>query len=239
MPFYQLDEELIFPPVEHALTDPDGLLATGGDLSPARLLLAYREGIFPWYSPGEPILWWSPDPRAVLYPAEVHVSRSLHKILKKHPYRVTLNHAFAQVIRACTERDEGTWIGDDIVAAYSRLHQAGRAHSVEVWDDNTLVGGLYGLNTGSLFCGESMFSRVSNGSKIAFMTFFAHFTGHGGAMFDCQILNHYTESLGAREIPRQTFIRQLYQLRDNHLPQSCWQPQTLARPVPSQLPPFL
>ena len=187
MPFYQLDEELLFPPVEHALTDPDGLLATGGDLSPSRLLLAYRE----------------------------------------------------QVIRACTERDEGTWIGEDIVAAYIRLHQAGRAHSVEVWDDDALIGGLYGLNTGLLFCGESMFSRVSNGSKIAFMTFFAHFTGHGGRMFDCQILNHYTESFGAREIPRQAFIRQLYQLRDNHLPQSCWQPQTLARPVPSQLPPFL
>ena len=123
------------------------------------------------------------------------------------------------------------------MAAYIRLHQAGRAHSVEVWDDDALVGGLYGLNTGLLFCGESMFSRVSNGSKSLY-DLFAHFTGHGGRMFDCQILNHYTESFGAREIPRQAFIRQLYQLRDNHLPQSCWQPQTLARPVPSQLPPF-
>ena len=230
MAFYQSeDDNLVFPPVSSALTDPNGLLASGGTLSPARLLLAYREGIFPWYSPGEPVLWWSPDPRAVLFPEDLHVSHSLRKILKKHPYRVTLNQAFDQVISTCTVRDEGTWIGPDIIAAYNRLHQAGRAHSVEVWDDSALVGGLYGLNVGSVFCGESMFSRVSNGSKIAFMTFSAHFTGYGGTLFDCQVLNDYTKSFGACEIERREFIRLLYQRRDMHLPQECWQPQTLHR----------
>ncbi|MBN0855537.1 leucyl/phenylalanyl-tRNA--protein transferase, partial [Pseudomonas aeruginosa] len=157
---------IAFPSPEGALREPNGLLALGGDLSPARLLMAYQRGIFPWFSPGDPILWWSPDPRAVLWPEQFHLSRSMKRFHQRSPYRVTLNHAFGEVIEGCaSDRDEGTWITSSIVRAYHQLHELGHAHSIEVWQENTLVGGMYGVAQGALFCGESMFSRAENASK--------------------------------------------------------------------------
>lgn len=174
------------------------------------------------------ILWWSPDPRAVLYPEDLHISRSMRHFLRNCPYRFTLNHAFEDVIRACaTLRDEGTWIGDDVQQAYCHLHTLGHAHSVEVWLENELVGGLYGISVGSLFCGESMFSRANNASKSALMVFCHHFTRHGGELIDCQVLNAHTASLGAIEIPRNFFLQQLSQLQFSPLPAECWLPQSL------------
>lgn len=152
------------------------------------------------------ILWWSPDPRAVLFPEDLHISRSMRRFLRRCPYHFTLNHAFEDVVRACaSQRDEGTWIGDDVQQAYCQLHALGHAHSVEVWLENELVGGLYGIAVGSLFCGESMFSRADNASKSALMVFCHHFTHHGGELIDCQVLNAHTASLGAIEIPRNFF----------------------------------
>ncbi|MDX1269182.1 MAG: leucyl/phenylalanyl-tRNA--protein transferase, partial [Oceanisphaera sp.] len=165
-----LDHRLWFPDPALALNDPDGLLAMGGDLSSERLLLAYRMGIFPWFDQSQPLLWWSPDPRAVLEPEQLYISRSLAKLARRNQYRLTLNTAFDQVIRACRqlrENREGTWITPGIEQAYCRLHQQGHAHSVEVWQDDSLVAGLYGIALGKLFCGESMFHRVDNGSKLA------------------------------------------------------------------------
>ncbi len=158
---------IYFPSPELALREPNGLLALGGDLTAPRLLAAYQRGIFPWFNPGEMILWWSPDPRAVLFPEDLHISRSMRRFIRHCPYRFTLNHAFADVISACaTERDEGTWIGRDVQQAYCQLHALGHAHSLEVWLENELVGGLYGVAVGAVFCGESMFSRADNASKV-------------------------------------------------------------------------
>jgi len=229
MPLTQLSPySFAFPAPEAALRDPNGLLAVGGDLAPERLLAAYQQGIFPWFSPDEPILWWSPDPRAVLPPAELHLSRSMQRFWRKQPFRFTLNQAFEAVIAACAERqDDGTWIGDDIQQAYSRLHQLGHAHSLEVWLDDKLVGGLYGIHQGGLFCGESMFSRCSNASKSALLVFCQHFARFGGELIDCQVLNAHTASLGAREIPRDLFLQQLRQLQHKQLPAECWLPQVL------------
>ncbi|RLM27315.1 leucyl/phenylalanyl-tRNA--protein transferase [Brenneria alni] len=234
MQLYQLSpDSLRFPDPINALDEPNGLLAIGGDLSPARLRAAYQQGIFPWYSPGEPILWWSPNPRAVLLPGAFHISRSMKKFLRKHDFQVTLNHAFNDVITACAdERDGGTWISPDIILAYSELHQSGQAHSVEVWQNGTLVGGLYGISQGRLFCGESMFSRADNASKYALLTFQQHFIRHGGYLIDCQVLNTHTASLGVCEIPRDRFLQFLFQLRDNPMADGCWWPQTLAQPMP-------
>lgn len=179
-------QSMAFPSPEGALRDPNGLLAIGGDLTPSRLLAAYQRGIFPWYSPGEAILWWSPDPRAVLFPAELHISRSFKRFLRNSPFHITLNHDFAAVIAACAHRpNEGTWIGKDVQHAYLQLHRLGYAHSVEVWQADELVGGLYGVAQGALFCGESMFSRTSNASKCALMTFYHHFSAYGGELVDC------------------------------------------------------
>ncbi len=165
-------QSFIFPSPELALREPNGLLALGGDLTAPRLLAAYQRGIFPWFNPGEMILWWSPDPRAVLFPEDLHISRSMRRFIRHCPYRFTLNHAFADVISACaTERDEGTWIGRDVQQAYCQLHALGHAHSLEVWLENELVGGLYGVAVGAVFCGESMFSRADNASKSALMVF--------------------------------------------------------------------
>lgn len=219
---------LEFPSPQAALRNPNGLLAFGGDLSPERLLSAYRQGIFPWFSPPDPILWWSPDPRAVLFPAEFHLSRSMKKHMRRAPYQVTLNHAFSAVMAACaSERDEGTWIGDDMMQAYLQLHQAGHAHSVEVWHADQLVGGLYGIAQGGLFCGESMFSRADNASKFALAVFLSHFTGCGGQLIDCQVLNPHTASLGARELSRHTFLSRLPSIQQTRLNADCWQPQRL------------
>lgn len=221
-------QSILFPSPEHALRDPNGLLAIGGDLAPPRLIAAYQQGIFPWYSPGEPILWWSPDPRAVLFPTEYHLSRSFKRFLRSNPFRITLNQAFAQVITACAQRpDEGTWIGDEVQQAYLQLHQMGYAHSIEVWLGDKLVGGLYGVAQGALFCGESMFSLVTNASKCALLAFCRHFVAYGGELIDCQVLNPHTAGLGAKEIPRNHFLQQLAILQRRVLAPECWLPQDI------------
>ncbi|WP_340610523.1 leucyl/phenylalanyl-tRNA--protein transferase [Xenorhabdus bharatensis] len=224
----QLDNSYEFPHPETALAEPNGLLAFGGDLSAERLKTAYRKGIFPWFSPNELPLWWSPDPRAVLIPGELHTGRTLRRFIRKHPYQFTVNYAFEQVICGCAQRQEGTWIGSDIQLGYQTLHQEGLAHSVEVWHKQQLVGGLYGVNMGTLFCGESMFSKMENASKCAFVVFYHHFLRHGGQLFDCQVLNHHTESLGAKNIPRKEFLRHLDQYQKQSLQIGCWDKQTLA-----------
>jgi leucyl/phenylalanyl-tRNA--protein transferase len=205
-----LPPEPVFPPVDLALTEPNGLLAAGGDLSPERILAGYRQGIFPWYSAGEPILWWSPDPRMVLFPAELKISRSLTKVLRNKPYEVTLDTVFAKVIAACagTPRDgqNGTWITAEIQAAYCKLHELGYAHSVEVWMDDKLVGGLYGMALGHAFYGESMFSWRTDASKIALAHLCKHLLRRGFGIIDCQMETKHLASLGARPIPRSEFV---------------------------------
>ncbi|WP_312948796.1 leucyl/phenylalanyl-tRNA--protein transferase [Superficieibacter sp.] len=222
---------MAFPSPEGALREPNGLLALGGDLSPARLLMAYQQGIFPWFSPGDPILWWSPDPRAVLWPEAFHLSRSMKRFHQRSPYRVTLNQAFDRVIEGCAEqRDEGTWITREIIRAYQRLHEMGHAHSIEVWRGDELVGGMYGVCQGALFCGESMFSRAENASKTALLVFCAEFTRQGGKLIDCQVLNSHTASLGAVEIPRRNYLESLSKLLPLPLAEGCWHPRTLFTP---------
>ncbi|WP_075181208.1 leucyl/phenylalanyl-tRNA--protein transferase [Pantoea sp. 1.19] len=221
-------DTLHFPPPEMALREPNGLLAMGGDLSPARLLQAYQHGIFPWFSPGDPILWWSPDPRAVLPPGAFHCSRSLARFHRHTPWRVTLNQAFDQVVAGCAgERDEGTWITPEVRRAWLQLFQLGHAHSVEVWHEEELIGGLYGLALGRLFCGESMFSRTANASKIALMLFCRYFQQQGGELIDCQVLNPHTASLGARDIARADYLQQLMLLQSLPLSSDCWRARTL------------
>lgn len=207
-------DSLDFPPVEQAFEDPPGLLAAGGDLRPERLLAAYSRGIFPWYDDDSPILWWSPDPRMVLRPGDVHVSRSLAKLIRQDRYVVTMDTAFAEVIQHCAalraER-EGTWITDEMQAAYYHLHRLGHAHSVEVWQDDCLLGGLYGIAMGKLFFGESMFSLAPNTSKLAFVALARQLQQWGFAMIDCQMPTEHLRSMGAREMSRadfQTVLRQ-------------------------------
>ncbi|MCG6887603.1 MAG: leucyl/phenylalanyl-tRNA--protein transferase [Proteobacteria bacterium] len=197
-----------FPDVSLALRDPDGLLALGGDLTVERLLAAYRRGIFPWYSEDQPILWWSPDPRSVLFPDKLHVSRSLRKTLRQGRFDVSLDQDFAAVINACSEPrpdQPGTWITDEMCEAYLRLHQTGHAHSVETRLDGRLVGGLYGVAIGRVFFGESMFSRVNDASKVAFITLVQHLRQYRFELIDCQIQTPHLDSLGAELIPRQQF----------------------------------
>ncbi|MEO5342316.1 MAG: leucyl/phenylalanyl-tRNA--protein transferase [Gammaproteobacteria bacterium SHHR-1] len=200
-----------FPDPEQAATEPDGLLALGGDLSPERLLAAYRRGIFPWYNEGQPILWWSPNPRTLLYPARLHLSRSLKKRLRRCDYRIAFDTDFAAVIDACAaprRQDSGTWITQDMRDAYLRLHRLGHAHSVEVWQEGELVGGLYGIGIKRAFFGESMFSRVDDGSKIALAGLVHGFAAQLD-LIDCQVRNAHLISLGAQELERQEFGRQL------------------------------
>jgi len=205
-----------FPPLELALAEPNGLLCAGGDLSPQRLLDAYRNGIFPWYSPGEPILWWSPDPRMVLVPPEFKVSRSLRRTLRAGLLRITLDSDFAAVIRACalTRRkgQAGTWISGQMQAAYCSLHELGFAHSVEVWLGDKLIGGLYGLAIGKMFYGESMFSHATDASKIALAHLCRHLDAQGFGLIDCQMTTPHLASLGAREIARSEFVTRLRKL---------------------------
>jgi leucyl/phenylalanyl-tRNA--protein transferase len=204
-----------FPPVEQALRNPNGLLAAGGDLSPARLLEAYRHGIFPWFNADEPILWWSPDPRMVLFPQEFKVSRSLRKTLRNRQYEVRADTAFEQVMRACAApRDghHGTWIHDEMIAAYTALHRMGYAHSIETWIAGELAGGLYGIAIGRMFYGESMFSRRSDASKIALAHLAAQLVRWNFGMIDCQMNTRHLASLGAREIPRAEFVARLQEL---------------------------
>jgi leucyl/phenylalanyl-tRNA--protein transferase len=204
-----------FPSVGKALISPNGLLAAGGDLSATRLLDAYRQGIFPWYNEGDPILWWSPDPRTVFTPSQFKVSTSLNKVLRKHQYEVTFDRDFVQVMRCCAApRDgaNGTWISEDIIAAYCELHHIGHAHSVEVWVDKKLAGGLYGVAIGKMFYGESMFSNVSNGSKIALAHLAKQLARWQFGMIDCQMSTPHLTSLGAQEISRSKFIERLQEL---------------------------
>lgn len=202
-------DSVTFPPVDMALDEPPGLLAAGGDLSVARLLEAYRQGIFPWYEDGQPILWWSPDPRCVVYTESYQPARSLRKIIKREAFTITMDTAFREVIQACSEPraySNGTWITDDMQTAYCRLHHQGYAHSVECWQDGELVGGLYGVSLGKLFFGESMFSRASNASKVAFVHLVAFCRQLGFPLIDCQVTNHHLLSLGAGEISRSQFL---------------------------------
>jgi len=208
------DPHAPFPPLEVALTEPDGLLALGGDLSVARLLNAYQHGIFPWYSDGQPIMWWSPDPRTVLLPDELKISRSLAKTLRKKPYTITLNNAFADVIEACAaprNDDEGTWITSEMQQAYCELHHVGHAHSVEAWQGKQLVGGLYGIAIGQVFFGESMFAGANDASKAAFVHLVQHLKQAGFRMIDCQVDSAHLKSLGATQISRALFAEKLSQ----------------------------
>lgn len=226
----ELDSTLYFPSPEEALTEPNGLLAIGGDLSPARLLTAYYNGIFPWYSPYQPILWWSPDPRGILPVAQLHISRSLRKTLNKTSLRFTVNHAFMDVVTACAaprRYSEDTWITSEFMQSYAVLHEMGQAHSVEVWDNDQLVGGLYGLSVGKLFCGESMFHRQTDASKLALVALCQHLSRYDAPLIDCQMQNSYLETMGIQEWPRAEFLRQLAQLREQSFPAECWQPQVL------------
>jgi leucyl/phenylalanyl-tRNA--protein transferase len=206
MPLYALDNRLWFPPVSEAMED--GLLAIGGDLSAERLLLAYKKGIFPWYDGGTP-LWWCPNPRFVLFPAELKVSKSMQQLLKRNAFEFTINKAFDDVIHQCKineRRDQdGTWITNDVEAAYINLHNLGYAHSAEVWQNNELVGGLYGIRLGKVFFGESMFSLVSNASKYAFISYMHQLQQQGIELVDCQVYTPHLESLGARMIGREEF----------------------------------
>ncbi len=221
-----------FPAVEQALTSPDGLLAYGGDLGSKRLLEAYYRGIFPWYSQDDPVLWWSPSTRAIITAEGFHIARRLKKVLRQNSFVVTLNHATDKVIRACSQRSdqEGTWITEEMMTAYIALSHQQRCHSVEVWFDNKLVGGLYGVSVGQVFCGESMFSHVSNASKIALTLFQHHFFMAGGQLIDCQIQNPHLLSLGAIDISRPHFLQQLVHYRNERLPDNFYSPRILLSP---------
>ncbi len=211
MPVYQLTDALLFPDPERA--NPRGLLAVGGDLQVERLLLAYQLGIFPWYGPGEPILWWSPPRRCVMEPPRFHVSRSLQRLVQQGRFTVTFDQAFSQVICACAEtrleQGEGTWIVPEMINAYCTLHDTGFAHSVEAWWDGELAGGIYGVSLGRAFFGESMFTRVTNGSKVAFFSLAQQLVEWEFPLIDCQITNPHLVSLGAYEISRTEFLRRL------------------------------
>ena len=210
-PLYFLTEKLEFPPVTRA--NSEGLLAVGGDLSPERLILAYRSGIFPWFNEDSLILWWSPDPRMVLFPSKVRISRSMRKLMNSRVFEIRVNTAFEQVIDACasTKRSgqEGTWITDQMKNAYLRLYNLGVAKSYEVWYENELVGGLYGVDLGHVFCGESMFSHVDNASKFALIRLAEELDKKGYTLIDCQLYTPHLESMGAEEIPRVTFMKYL------------------------------
>ncbi len=213
-----LDEHTPFPPLSAALKEPNGLLAVGGDLSPRRLIAAYARGAFPWYATGEPVLWWSPDPRMVLFPQELRVSRSLEKRLRQRDYEVRFDSAFRAVIEACAQTprpgQDGTWIVPEMVEAYCRLHALGHAHSVETWMDGRLAGGLYGVAIGRMFYGESMFHHVADASKIALVHLVRDLAGHGFGMIDCQMRTAHLARFGAREIPRAEFAARLAELVD-------------------------
>ncbi len=224
MPVFQLPDEMIFPPPR--LARQDGLLAVGGDLCLERLLLAYRTGIFPWFSPEEPILWWSPDPRLVLFPEELQVSRRLDRFLRKNTFHTTMDEAFEQVMTACADvrkkTDQGTWIGKDMIRSYGALHANGYAHSVEVRQQGRLVGGLYGVALGKCFFGESMFSRVDNASKVALVKLVRHLSAAGFQMIDCQVTTSHLMRFGAREIPRADFLRRLARALEHETLQEKW-----------------
>lgn len=207
MPVFRLGEEHIFPPVE--LAEPDGLLAVGGDLSTGRLLEAYTHGIFPWFSGKGPIMWWSPDPRFVILPGGLKVSRSMKQVIRRNTFNITFDTSFREVITSCSRarrRDRGTWITKEMIEAYVKLHEAGFAHSVEAWDNGELAGGLYGIALGRAFFGESMFSSVSNSSKAAFIVLAQRLFSIGFNIIDCQVHTEHLESLGAEFMSRNEFM---------------------------------
>ncbi|SIP95253.1 leucyl/phenylalanyl-tRNA--protein transferase [Maribacter ulvicola] len=208
---YFLTDELLFPPVDNA--NVEGLLAVGGDLSPERLLLAYQSGIFPWFDTDSLILWWSPDPRMVLYPDQIKISKSMRKVIRNNQFRLTKNTCFKKVLEHCSsvprEGQDGTWITDEMKTAYMKLHERGIAKSYEVWEGNTLVGGLYGVDLGHIFCGESMFSLTSNASKFAFIKLAQELQAKEYKVIDCQLHTDHLESMGAQEISRKEFIQLL------------------------------
>jgi leucyl/phenylalanyl-tRNA--protein transferase len=220
-----LERDDPFPPVESALREPNGLLCAGADLSVERLLAAYRGGIFPWYSGREPILWWSPDPRMVLFCDELKVSRSLAKNARNKGYEARIDFAFSRVIKACAgprKGESGTWLGKDMLAAYIALHRAGHAHSFETWRDGELVGGLYGVAIGRMFFGESMFSRATDASKVALVALAQELRARGFPLVDCQQRTPLLASLGAREIPRRQFLRRVAALVHYPEPPGIW-----------------
>jgi leucyl/phenylalanyl-tRNA---protein transferase len=213
------DKRVQFPDVSLALKEPNGLLAVGGSLTPRRLLTAYMQGIFPWYSQGQPILWWSPDPRAVLFPAKVKVSRSMRQEIRAGRFQITVDRAFRDVIQACAQprpNSHGTWITSEIIEAYCHLHGIGLAHSVEAWHDGQLVGGLYGVALGKVYFGESMFSRMTNASKVAFIYLVHQLAEWNFAVIDCQIQSDHLRSLGSEDIRRTEFVNILQ--RSCHIP---------------------
>lgn len=225
MPVFLLTEEIAFPPSH--LAEPDGLLAVGGDLTPKRLLKAYEEGIFPWYSDGSPPLWWSPNPRLVLFPEELRVSKSLWRIIKKGFFHITVDRAFLDVIQGCAytprKESEETWILPEIIEAYFRLHQMGYAHSVEAWCNGELAGGLYGVALGRAFYGESMFSRKTDASKVALVHLVKFLEKLGFELIDCQVDTSHLRRFGAREIPRSEFMERLDAALKKPAPQGPWQ----------------
>ncbi|MCE9678333.1 leucyl/phenylalanyl-tRNA--protein transferase [Shewanella sp. AS1] len=221
-----LNHELAqFPSPEFALTDPNGLLAIGGDLHPKRLLSAYYNGIFPWFNENDPILWWSPDPRAVFVPGSMQVSRSLKRHIKRHGWRFSVDQAFDRVIENCAKTrigKEGTWITPDIQLAYKKLHRQHKAHSIEVWEGDELIGGLYGIAIGQVFCGESMFHLKSNASKAAMLMLHQHLLAHKFRLIDAQVMNPHLESLGAKALKRSDFINLLKRFRDIEVASDAW-----------------
>jgi leucyl/phenylalanyl-tRNA--protein transferase len=225
------DDQQAFPAAALALRQPNGLLAFGGSLSVSRLLMAYQQGIFPWYGEHDPILWWSPDPRAIFSLESLHVSRSMRRFMATTALRVTINHDFPRVIRYCAEThaEAGCWIHADMQQAYTDLHRSGYAHSIEVWQQQQLVAGLYGVNVNGIFCAESMFQRHTNASKFALIQFARHYFAAGGTWVDAQIHNPHLHSLGAMSIPRQHYLQQLQQnQQQNHdVSADFWQPRQL------------
>lgn len=214
-----------FPPVHLAMREPNGLLAIGGDLHPTRLLRGYAYGVFPWYNPDEPILWWCPNPRAVLAPDALHVSRSLRRTLRSGRFRVTVDQQFTAVMAGCAaprELARGTWLGDDMRRAYEILHQRGHAHSVEVWEGDALVGGLYGIAIGRMFYGESMFSRQTDASKVALVALCERLAARGFALIDCQVASPHLMSLGAAEWPRERFLAVARPAANEPAPAGVW-----------------
>lgn len=228
--YFLNESSLAFPDLSFALSEPNGLLALGGDLTPERLVEAYANGIFPWYSDDEPIMWWSPNPRAIIPTDEIYINKTLRKFLKKSSYKVTVNKAFNDVIAYCADapfRTEETWIVDDMMKAYRQLHQLGHAHSIEVWQDDKLVGGLYGVAINGFFSGESMFYKASNASKIALISLAQLLKDQGLTFIDCQINNPFLESMGAIEISRDEFVRLKQKAINTMVPDNVWLPRQL------------
>ena len=224
--FWLTDKNMAFPNPE--LSNEEGILAIGGDLSPQRLLYAYSIGIFPWFNPEDPIIWWSPDPRFVLFPDELKVSKSMRPLFNQKKFTVTIDQAFEEVIKNCASTPRrgqggGTWISEDMIEAYHRLHQLGFAHSVEVWQEGTLVGGLYGIGLGKCFFGESMFAKASNASKFGFISLVRQLKEQGYWLIDCQQETAHLASLGARSIPRKEFLAILHKNQQEDTFQGSWQ----------------